>query len=204
MRSMIYSLTKPKPTVFCEPMTDFGASKRHSDFRPLRDNDSEQWLSIYQEAKNALKYGGTFAFVGERGNGKTQAAISLMAYFNYNFDLSVRYTTAHDLFLALMGTFSGHERGKGEPNPAESFFGAKMLVIDALEVRKESAFEMRELSNLIDKRYGDPKKITVLISNDKPENLAEFIGISSIERMKEDGGIITFTGNNFRRKENSK
>jgi len=73
-----------------------------------------------------------------------------------------------------------------------------VLVIDGIEVRKNSEFEVREINAVIDKRYDHKGKITIMVSNDTKASLCEFVGASAVSRMKQEGGIVEFNGRSFR------
>jgi DNA replication protein DnaC len=183
------------------PMTCFGAPKRHSEFYPLRDSRDKEWTENYNNRKARIAEGGTFIFCGPRGVGKTQQAISVMGYLYKVMRKTVRYATAYDITKGVFGRYnmSKHEIDKlGAP---VDYFAPTLLIIDALEILKGSDAETRELNSLIDKRYGEPSKATILITNDLPSTLGEFLGESVVDRANETGGVIVFKGRSFRGQE---
>lgn len=63
------------------------------------------------------------------------------------------------------------------------------LVIDEFSELAGSDYERRTLTNLIDHRYDD-MKTTVIITNAKPDKLAQQVGRSVYSRASEVGGIV--------------
>jgi DNA replication protein DnaC len=170
------------------PLTDFGAPERHSKFIPLKDSECAVWSAMYERFKAGTANGGTFALTGKRGTGKTQLGVSLMGHFNRNLGKNVQYIKFIDLVDGL----------RSETMSRYQFVKPDLLVIDCIEVRKNSEFENREINAIIDKRYDYTGKVTLLISNDTKESLVNFVGSSTTSRMKQEGGIIEFNGRNFR------
>ena len=180
------------------PMTCFGAMKRHSDFLPLRDSVDTRWTENYNRRKIAVSNGGVYIFCGDRGTGKTQQAISIMGYFYKVLRKTVLYSTAYDI---TKGVYSRFNMGKAEKECSDmptDYLRPSLLVVDAMEVLKGSDAENREMNSIIDKRYGDQAKATILITNDLPETIGEFLGESVVDRANETGGVIFFQGKSFR------
>lgn len=186
------------PSALRPSLESFGVSKRHASFRPKNHSTCDDWLARYESIKETSMFGGIFALIGERGTGKTQLACSILGYRYYVHNDSVFYTTVNDLVQSLIGSASGGNT-TGEKLFVGNYVKPKVLVIDAFEIRKNSEFEIREINNLIDKRYGYPEKVTFLISNDTEDSLMEFLGESAISRMNETGGfLLPFVGKSFR------
>ena len=176
------------------PLTWYGASKRHSDFVPLRDSTDEKWTKLYSHRKELMSKGGTFIFCGDRGRGKTQMAVSIMGYFHKVLRQTVRYCTAHDAMKSITSRFSI----TSDTKTTLDFESPKLLILDACEVIKGSDFEIRELNSIIDKRYGEPVLSTIIITNDLPERIGEMLGESVVDRANETGGVFVFTGDSYR------
>ena len=99
---------------------------------------------------SGVKNGGTYALVGKRGTGKTQLGVSLMGYYYIVLGKRVKYIKFIDLVDGLINDiFSRND-----------FVKYDLLVIDCLEVRKNSEYESREFNAIIDKRYDYPGKVT--------------------------------------------
>lgn len=168
--------------------------KRHGRFQPFIDSKSEQWTTWYMLMKGHMPYGGLYGFIGKRGTGKTQMAVSLIGHVFYNMkDEKCLYYKYADLMELLRADGRAHDF-------YTKLLNAKALVIDACEVRKQSGYEFRELNRLADKRYDMYGKTTILISNDQRGEFEKFLGASIVSRMNEIGGIMEFKGESFRDK----
>ena len=132
--------------------------------------------------------------VGDRGTGKTQ----MCAYITYRAiraRVSSRYTTASDLLRNVreaMG-FSG----PSEREAIKRYTDPRVLMIDELQVRADSQFEDRTLTEIIDIRYGAMQP-TVLLSNLSKSDFMNSLGPSIVSRMEERGGVMTCDWEGFR------
>jgi DNA replication protein DnaC len=100
------------------------------------------------------------------------------------------------LFLRIRATF---DKGatETENDIVRELSRTKLLVIDELQERSESAWENRLLTHIIDKRYGDERP-TLLISNLTAAELTASLGDSITDRMRQGGGMIEITGQSHR------
>ena len=168
-----------------------GAPQRHAVFQPLSDSKDEKWTAWYLGMKKKLEFhGGIYAFLGDRGTGKTQMAVSLCGHAIHNLGTRAYYVKASDMFDRL--------RMEDHYDYLAKLCNVDVLVIDAVEVRKDSDYEYRELNRIIDKRYDRIKSTTIMISNDTRGAFEAFIGPSVVSRMAETGGALEFTGKSFR------
>jgi len=168
-------------------LTESGAPRLHTSFRPS-DNTSEEWAEAYERIKAETEKGSVCAILGTNGNGKTQCAVCCMGHAIYNLKKKARYSKALDVFLLIREANSRNSE-TSERQAVEEFVSPWLLVIDAFEVRGESAFENRILNHIIDKRY-DLKRPTIIISNDTGKKFADVVGSSIIDRMKAGNGVV--------------
>ena len=173
--------------------------KRNVDFKPLEDNKNVRWLKLYDNIKNGLKHSPIVCLIGDRGEGKTQLGCSIIGFCCMKLCKSALYTKSFDIFLEIRAGMKGQD-GKSEISSIEKFLKPYLLVIDAFEVRGETAFENRTLDHIIDKRY-DAEKATIIISNDKKPELEKILGPSIISRMQQIGGIVEMKTEFFRNQE---
>lgn len=140
--------------------------------------------------------------VGPRGTGKTQfavqaCAVSINAQWPDKKDLP-RYTHAMDLFLRIREAFRS-DSSMSEREALKMYTSPKLLVIDEIQERGQTAWEDRMLTYVVDARYAAMKD-TILIGNVLGTKLAETIGDSIYSRATECGGLIEFTGPSHRKK----
>lgn len=133
--------------------------------------------------------------IGERGVGKTQAAVCGMSYWVKGRIGSVRYIR----FAELCMRFRDAIKQGTETLTLREFQGSKrdLLIIDEMDKRADTEHERRTLSTLIDGRYGYGR-YTLMIGNDTREGLLEAIGPTIASRMRESGGIRELTGRDYR------
>lgn len=172
-----------------------GVPKRHRKFQP-KDSTNKNWVELYDKIKRKMDDGFLVALVGKRGTGKTQMGSCLIGYCAYKLEQACYYTKALDIFIKIR---SGYKLdGETEGSVIGRHLFPKLLVIDAFEVRSETAFENRVINHIIDKRY-DAMKSTLIISNDKVETFEDVIGPSICDRMRETGGIVEMAWESFRK-----
>lgn len=161
-----------------------------------------EWHKHYRAALMMAQDGGTVALLGSRGTGKTQAAVEVIRYFcsqsTPERPLSSIYTTAAELFQKIRLAF-GPDRRITEDRAIAKFVSPRLLVIDEVQVRRNSDFEEQSLTLILDKRYG-ARRPTILIANLEPKAFFESVGESIEDRMDEGGGHFVFAWESFRKK----
>lgn len=168
---------------------------------PLRHKQrltqAEPWPDgVEADTYAVLKAGGILSLVGERGHGKTQLAAALAYRYLCEHALPVRYSRADDLFAGIWAEFD-KDQGDGHTHAVKRASGGGLLIIDELQDRKESDPEQRELTRIIDKRYGALRP-TILIANLKPDELTKAVGLSIASRMTESGSVVVCDWKNYR------
>lgn len=144
--------------------------------------------------------GGIAFLLGERGRGKTQAAVCMMRANLLVKDTltprihSVRYVRAAELFMA----FRDAQKTGAERRTLREFADPRILIIDDLHEQGGTDAEQRTMTLLLDDRLGS-ERYTVFITNATRETLTDSVGKSIGSRFHEGGAIIEFTGRNWRR-----
>ena len=106
------------------------------------------------------------------------------------------YTTAMEIFLRIRASF-GKTAKETEHDITGELSKCRLLIIDEVQERGNTAWEDRILTHIIDKRYSDLKP-TIVIANLTADALAAGLGESIVSRMQETGGIIEVTGESHR------
>ena len=135
------------------------------------------------------------ALIGARGPGKTQLAVCAMHRACRSLQ-TTRYVKAMDFFSEIKGAYQGGAKDT-ERSVLSRFCQPRLLVIDGVEERGETAWEDQMLTHVLDKRYDDMKD-TILIGNLKPEEFVRSVGSSVESRLRETGGIIVCEWPSFR------
>lgn len=154
------------------------------------------WLRKRQEIVAASGSGFLFALIGPRGTGKTQMAQRAVTMSCANGWPAV-YCRAMTFFLELQAAIK-HDAATWL-DVIERFRQPRLLVLDEMQERAETDFENRVLNHLIDLRYGDMTD-TLILANLTLDNLADSLGLSITDRLRETGGVLECSWSSFRRK----
>ena len=176
------------------------APVRHIETKCRQDND---WAMLAALTMTALRGVGAIVCVcGTRGTGKTQAAVQIMRDFHRS-NLFPLYRTALELFYQLRATMGSDV---SEMTVMNQHVSPALLVIDEVQVRGETTFELDRLTYLIDARYRANKR-TLLISNLPTRKTAkggacieDNLGASIVSRIQETGKVIVYDCESFRLK----
>jgi DNA replication protein DnaC len=188
----------------------------HIDFperhRAQVDLVGGEWTKTYEKALEVANACAIVALIGGRGTGKTQMAweisrnvrltdVNKLTYengFSKRFERPAIYRTAMDIFLELRSTYSPTSK-KTEWDLMKEYENAALLVIDEINVSTGSAFEDLKITAIMDKRY---KKLrpTILIGNVDIQQFTDRMGKSVINRIEEDGIILSCNWQSYRTK----
>ena len=161
------------------------------------DERQEKWLRAFHAVREALNSGGIVALLGPRGCGKTQIAAKLLKESCLAEKVPALYRRAGDIFREIRSSFNS--RSTTESSILDRLTRIPILVIDEAQERAGTEFESGILTCLIDSRYTS-RKSTLLISNETPDALAESIGSSVADRLRESGKVIVCRWKSFRQK----
>jgi DNA replication protein DnaC len=170
-----------------------GIPRRHSERNEFKN---EHWRQKLESLRAKLGSGFLIALIGIRGCGKTQMAVELIRAQIQRLK-SAHLTTAMDIFLDIK---SAYRKGSeiDERQILNRFFEPRLLVIDEIQERAETAWEDRILTHLVDRRYKDERD-TILVGNSTREKFEKEMGASIVSRLNETGGIIVCDWESFRR-----
>lgn len=150
---------------------------------------------------------------GAHGTGKTRMAWQLAKKCNPKdadnnngglWKTSIRrekpaiYTTAVGLFTEIRDTYRKNSEFS-ETQVIKKYSDAALIVIDEMQDRRDTDFEGREITGIIDARYRDSIP-TILISNHSRENFAKSLSPAVIERIRENGCGLHFNWLSHRKK----
>lgn len=173
--------------------TNWNAPGRHLSAKNLDRNGP--WGETEKVLASKLGKGFLFGLIGGRGPGKTQLAIEIMRAATGKL-LSSYYVTAMGFFIELRSVY-GRNTGPTENDVLEKYKKFKLLVIDEIGQRAETAWEDRILAELVNARYGKGND-TLLVSNHTQEEFREAIGSSIASRMNQTGGLIECNWKSYR------
>lgn len=151
------------------------------------------WEARFSRIMSRIREGGIIALIGPRGTGKTRLAAEAMRDFAREHG---HYTTAMGLFLRIRASYARNS-DESEKEIVTSMTRTRLLVLDEVQERGNTAWEDRLLTHILDSRYGAMSP-TILIANLTVTGLIEHMGDSIISRLMETGGILEISGPSHR------
>ena len=149
------------------------------------------------KAARALNFAGSsVVLVGPRGTGKTQLATYLGLVMAHVHNPTQKYSTLAGLLQDEKDSWNRPPELDGLNRPTSPLKKAKevgLLVLDEVQEIAGTDWEMAQFVRLFDERYGAMKR-TILISNQTPEALKEFVGPSVWSRITETGLLVLCGG----------
>lgn len=182
----------------------FGFPNRHCE----RMNNGLKWnqdqTNAFHIANPFLESGGFVLIHGVRGNGKTQMGAGLgYLWWKRGYHIhrgKARYWTLPDLFAEQKRSFT---ESNTSIQPLQQARECGLLVLDEIDTDQNSVYDKRELRDLIDNRYRENQKPTLLLTNVKPEGLRDALDYSILDRIRESGAIIQLLGASYRRNDSN-
>jgi DNA replication protein DnaC len=176
------------PSLHTENLDLIDGDENHR-FVQLRDDV----VSHLTDAKGFL-----IAFLGKRGCGKTEMAVSIIHANCQALRRSLYYLLPRFFSEAKAG-FNGQRDPsiRSEAQMIEMLCRPHLLVLDECHQRAETPWEQDKLVQVIDRRYGD-RKCTIMIANQSREAFAETVGDSIVSRMNERGWAFPFDWPSYR------
>lgn len=169
---------------------------RHS-IRKIDLYKKDEWTKTFHFLNDKVKDGIFYAFLGNRGGGKTQMGVELLKDYARVMQLNSLYCTAFDLFLCLRSCFNSKSTFS-EIEVIDRYKKPSFLIIDEIHERSDSEFENRTLTHILDNRYANMKN-TIVIGNFQTSELSQRLGASISSRLLETGGVIEFNWESFRK-----
>jgi DNA replication protein DnaC len=159
------------------------------------DTAKQRALSIcrkYAEGFEAhLTAGRALMLMGEIGTGKTHLACAILLHVVSTGGYTGLIVTAESITQAVTDSFRSNS-GPSKTDLLNELASVDLLVIDEVgvhSVRPGKDFTPSLLHEAIDRRY-QLVKPTILVSNQKPEDLQNFIGPRAADRLRENGGLL--------------
>lgn len=172
-------------TKLSDYVTDSG--DKHNVFKTV--------ASYLENQEEVSKLGRSLLFYGNIGTGKTRLATSIVKGWNgvgY-------YTTAREYTRLIRSTYSSASKVT-EQDVVDRFTDYSILVIDEIGKQFATDNERYAIFDIINARYNEMKP-TILVSNMSLEDIEEFLGKATVDRIKENGGhAILFDWESFRSK----
>lgn len=141
--------------------------------------------------------GSCLILCGNPGTGKNHLA-SAIARAVLAQGRSVLHVTAYDIIARIRQTW---QRGIGNSTELEvirGFAEAGLLIIDEVGKTFGGDGERVHLFEVIDHRYRDLKP-TIILSNEDKEGVEKYLGAAAFDRLCQNGGLLLFDWQSYRR-----
>lgn len=150
-------------------------------------------LTYVQNLPSRLKNGSSLIFVGNVGTGKTHLACAI-AHEAIKQGYKAIFSSVSEIIRETRMSWATSR----QKEVFEHFTSCDLLIIDEVGVQAGTDNERNILFDIINQRYMDVKS-TIIISNEEPIVLRDFLGVRVIDRLSENGGqIIGFQGSSYR------
>lgn len=176
--------TDDKPERIKKLRDDAGIPKRHALEIP---HEQSPWQVKRSETVQKIGSGFLIAIVGLQGTGKTQMGAALIHDATARL-LSCKFASAMRFFIDLKSTFDDGAESR-ESAILARYTKPKLLVLDEMDERSESAWENRLLFHMLNERY-NAMLDTFLISRRTQQEFLSSVGLSIQSRLQETGGVI--------------
>lgn len=159
------------------------------------DNAKKRALSICRKYvdgfEDNFRSGRALMLMGEIGTGKTHLACAILQHVVRNGGYSALIVTAETITQAVTDSFRSNS-GLSKSQLIAELGEVDLLVIDEVGFHTPKPgkdFTPSLLHEVIDARYQHIRP-TILVSNQKPVDLPEFIGPRAADRLRENGGLL--------------
>jgi DNA replication protein DnaC len=163
----------------------------------------EAWEAAYAKLSARLGKGAIMGMHGGRGVGKTQMAVALArAACKIEADkpdpnpliVPAFYCRAVQFFMAVKSTYR-KDAAETEEDVVARYCKPRLLIIDEAHERPESTWAASLLTLVLDERYADGRKDTLILANCQTgKEFADLLGPSIASRAQEGGGFVDCSG----------
>ncbi len=140
--------------------------------------------------------GSSLILSGDVGTGKTHLACAVAKAIAAKHKARAAYMTVMQAVRRVRSTYSPDAR-ETEQEVFDRISGLDLLVLDEVGVQSGSNHEHTTLFEIINRRYENVLP-TIVISNLGLKELSEAIGERLVDRLREQGAVLTFTWDSYR------
>lgn len=146
--------------------------------------------------KERSERGSSLILSGNVGTGKTHLACAIAHALIHKHGIRTKYLTVMQTMQRIRATYAqGAE--ETEQEILEKIAALDLLVLDEVGVQTGSNHEHSMLFEIINRRYADVLP-TIVISNLGAKELAAAIGERLVDRLRENGAVLTFGWGSYR------
>lgn len=144
-----------------------------------------------------LRHGGGLVFCGLPGTGKTHLATAIGNHVIQQHGRAVLFVTVMRALRAVKETWQ-KDAERTEREVLRQLLDPDLLILDEVGVQFGSEAEKLILFEIINGRY-EAMRPTILLSNLPEAELGDYIGVRTLDRMREGGGaVLAFDWDSYR------
>ncbi len=145
-----------------------------------------------------VRRGQNLVFLGTVGTGKTHLACAIGREF-IRSGRTVMYARTSEIIRLIRETWRGDTQDT-EQKRYDRLQAYDLLIIDELGQQAGTDNERQILLSVIDNRYDQGNKPTILISNLSAPQLKELLGVPGYDRIRENARVVNFEWESYRGK----
>ena len=165
----------------CKGFDDFSAST------PAQKNALSTARNYADAFPEHFALGRCLTFCGRPGTGKTHLA-SAIGTSLLRSERKVCYWTVPDLIRKIRSYWGSG--GDGESVFLDSLQSKNLIILDEVGLQYGTDGEIQHMTEVIDRRYRETRP-TLVISNHPISELGKFLGERAVDRLRDNGGIVT-------------
>lgn len=150
---------------------------------------------LYADVASRLQDGRIVVLLSDKGRGKTQMAAQLLHLWIVGGGKTGEYVRANEIADRARQMYDEECHGR---DPLAPMKRADLLVIDEIQERSGTDFDVRTFTAVIDHRYAN-RKATLMLGNWQASDLESQLGASVLSRISEGGAVHEIKWASFRR-----
>lgn len=172
--------------------------KRFDNYQALSDAQDKALricVAYAERFSERFEQGSSLVMCGRPGTGKTHLACAVANHLIHECGLSPVFMTVIEAIRKVKNTYG---TSVSEQSVLDAFCNPALLILDEVGVQFGTDTEKNILFEIINNRYKDLKP-TILISNLSVKELTNYVGERVIDRMRDNGAVIGFDWDSYRK-----
>ncbi len=144
--------------------------------------ESRKYIKNFDDIK---KSGAAMFYCGSFGTGKTHLSIAIMMDLMINKKINGIYSTTMRMFRDIRSSYNNNNIS--EQSIIDKYINIDLLILDEVGVQMGTDSEKILIYEIINGRY-EKYKPTIILSNLSFEGITKYLGVRSIDRLKNKHG----------------